>query len=126
MQFSKIYFSISESPCANDECSRITKTFCESATLRKFEITDSRDSANYFFELFYKYKPGNRAGNLFPVEIISEIKILDKKQNTLQIKKISSIIGVGKTINEAKEKAFQEYLTSLKRRYFEQGFNKLF
>ncbi len=122
----KVYFSISESPCSNNKCSRITETFVERATSRNFDVTDIISDSNYYFELSYKFKPGQRAGNLVQVEIISELKVTNAEHKILFIKKIANIKGVGTTINEAEDKAFQEYLNSLKRRYFEQGFNKLF
>ena len=120
-----IYLKLINIPITNSDKDRILNIFEEKATKLGFTSGNSTIKSDYKVELKLNFESGQKAGNLTSVFLNSEIKIFDKNNNTVWVKNINQIRGVGNTNNEAKEKAFYEYLNSLNRIYFEQGLNTL-
>jgi len=62
---------------------------------------------------------------LVSVYISGELKVYAPSGKTAFTKQTESIKGVGYSIEEAKNKAFDDFLTSLNRKYFKQAFEAI-
>ncbi|MCD4695740.1 MAG: hypothetical protein K8S16_05820, partial [Bacteroidales bacterium] len=73
----------------------------------------------------FTYRKGENAGGLFSSYLEGEITISDKKNEQIWAKTLRDIKGVGHSQNEARNKAFLEFLNSLDRIYFKQGIDQI-
>jgi len=71
---------------------------------------------DYSLHITYSFQPGESAGSLTSVYLGSELRLTDSKGKLVARNEISDIKGVGHTVKEAREKAFQSFLTRLKGR----------
>lgn len=118
-----VSIKIAENTCTDLECSKIQNTFNQNAKQLGYEILSN--NSDYLFELFYGFNQGESAGGLVSVYLSAEISIKDKSGNLIWAKQTEDIKGVGNSIQQAKSKAFDEFLTSLNRKYFKQGFEEI-
>ena len=119
-----IALKIAENTCNDNECNRITNLFNQNAKQYGYEIKSIKN-ADFVFELFYGYKTGESAGGLVSVYLSGEITIKNKSNNIVWAKQTEDIKGVAGNENEAKNKAFRDFLTALNRKYFKQGIDNI-
>ena len=119
-----VALQIADNVCTDDECTRINNFFNENVNQYGYNLL-SKNKADFVFELFYGYKKGENAGGLTSVYISGEIKIKDKTGKMVWSKQTEEIKGVGSSENEARNKAFSEFSSSLNRKYFKQGFDAI-
>lgn len=105
-------------------CDRIVKAF-EQAALSSGYILLTEKSADYVFGLKFTYKPGQTSGGLTSVYLTSEMTVSDQNANPVWAKKPEDIKGVGTDIETAKSKAFDEFISALQRKYFQQGMDEI-
>src|SRR6056297_2578774 len=119
-----IAINMDKNNCSENQYNKITSTFNEN--IRQFGfIGDSKNNADYILKFSFGYRQGERAGGLISVYISGELIIEDKAGTTTWTKQTESIKGVGYSIEEAKNKAFDEFLTSLNRKYFKQALDAI-
>jgi hypothetical protein len=116
--------TITENSCSNDECARIENIFNQNAKQYGYGLK-SASTADYNFELSYTYKRGESAGGLVSYYISGKINIKDKSNNIVWAKQTEDIKGVGNSLEEAKNKALNEFQTALDRKYFKQGIDAI-
>ena len=119
-----VALSIADNTCSEDECNRIKNLFNQNAKQYGYAIKE-KNTADFVFELFYGFKTGESAGGLVSVYLSGEITIKDKSNNIVWAKQTEDIKGVAGNVNEAKNKAFGEFLTALNRKYFKQGIDNI-
>ncbi len=115
---------ISDNSCSDNECSRLNQAFVKNAVGSGYQITDN-ESSDFTFYLGLDYKKGDSAGGLVSVDLKGELKLTDQQNNTIWLKDISGIRGVGGNMQEAREKAFGELITTFDRNYIKQGLDKI-
>jgi len=119
-----IAINMDKNSCTEKKCTKITSTFNEN--IRQFGfIGESKNNADYLLKFSFGYRQGERAGGLIAVYISGELIIEDKSGKITWTKQTESIKGVGYSIEEAKNKAFDEFLTSLNRKYFKQALDAI-
>lgn len=116
--------TIDENSCSADECDNIKNVFNQNAKQFGYELKTEK-GADYVFELSYSFKRGESAGGMVSSYISGKINIKDKFNNMVWAKQIEDIKGVGSNINEAKDKAFNEFKSALDRKYFKQGIDAI-
>lgn len=119
-----IAIKIDKTSCTENQCNKIASTFNENTKHFGF-VTESKNQADYMLELYFGYRQGERAGGLVSVYISGELIIKDQSGKTTWTKQTESIKGVGYSTDEAKNKAFDEFVTALNRKYFKQGLDAL-
>lgn len=119
-----IALKIDPQSCAFDYCDRISRSFEAIALSAGFQIADQKNS-DYIFSLKFGYKPGITSGGLISVFLISELTISDKNANPVWAKNPDEIKGVGTNTETAKSKAFDEFISALQRKYFQQGMDEI-
>ncbi len=124
IQAPSIAINIDKNSCTENQCNKITSIFNENTGQFGF-VSDTKNNADYILELYFGYRQGERAGGLVSVYISGELIMKDHTRKTIWTKQTESIKGVGNSIEEAKSKAFDEFLTSLNRKYFKQGLDAL-
>ncbi len=86
---------------------------------------ESTKTADYVFELNYNFKQGESAGGLVSSYISGKLTIKDQSGSIVWTKQTENIKGVGSNMNEARNKAFDEFQTALNRKYFKQGIDAI-
>ena len=114
---------IAEDVCSKNEYSQINNNFNQNAKQFGYDVESKK--TDFLFELFYGFRKGESAGGLVSVYISGEITIKDHQDNIVWAKQTEDIKGVGNSIEQAKNKAFSEFLTALNRKYFKQGFDSI-
>lgn len=116
--------SIDKNSCADYNCEIINNLFNQNAKQFGYDLNSS-NLPDFRFELSFGFKKGESAGGLVSVYLSGEILIKDKSGNIIWAKQTEDIKGVGNSIQQAKNKAFDEFTTSLNRKYFKQGFDTI-
>lgn len=124
IQAPSIAINIDKNSCTENQCNKITSIFNENTGQFGF-VSDTKNNADYILELYFGHRQGERAGGLVSVYISGELIMKDHTGKTIWTKQTESIKGVGNSIEEAKSKAFDEFLNSLNRKYFKQGLDAL-
>lgn len=119
-----IALHISDELCKDYDCGKLKNVFNQNANQFGFDLKET-SKADFIFELFYGFQKGESAGNLVSVYISGELTIKDASGNIVWAKQTEKIKGVGNTINQAKDKAYSEFETSLNRKYFKQGIDAI-
>lgn len=81
---------------------------------------------DYALHIRYRFKPGESAGSLTSAYLVSEMRLTGKDGNLIARTEIREIKGVGHAITEAREKAFQSFITRLTRRSVDQLLDERF
>jgi hypothetical protein len=110
--------------CSSDDCDKIVRIFEEAALSSGYQIV-SEKSADYIFGLKFGFKPGQSSGGLTSVYLNFELTVTDRNANPVWSKKPEEIKGVSTDGNGARIKAFDEFLSSLQRKYFQQGIDEI-
>ncbi|PLX15117.1 MAG: hypothetical protein C0597_09205 [Marinilabiliales bacterium] len=116
--------TITENSCAGADCDVIQDIFNQNAKQYVYDLRPVK-SADFVFELSYSYKRGESAGGLISSYISGKLTIKDRSGNIVWTKQTESIKGVGSNLNEAQNKAFDEFRTALNRKYFKQGIDNI-
>jgi hypothetical protein len=116
--------SIDKNSCTDYNCEQINNLFNQNAKQFGYDLNGS-NLPDFRFELSFGFKKGESAGGLFSVYLSGEILIKDKSGNLIWTKQTEDIKGVGNSIQQAKSKAFDDFLTALNRKYFKQGFEEI-
>ncbi|MFP4023041.1 MAG: LPP20 family lipoprotein [Thiohalospira sp.] len=124
IQAPSIALNIDKNSCTENQCNRISSIFNENTGQFGF-VSNTKNNADYTLELYFGYRQGERAGGLVSVYISGELIIKGLAGKTIWTKQTESIKGVGNSVEEAKSKAFDEFLTSLNRKYFKQGLDAI-
>ncbi len=114
---------IKDDCCTQDECSRIMNLFNQNA--KQYGYALKQNNSDFTFELFYGFKRGESAGGLVSTYISGELTVKDNSGNIVWAKQTENIKGVASNINEAKNKAFNDFFTALDRKYFKQGIDNI-
>lgn len=117
---STLSIQLDENTCALSDCSKVKSLFDKNAINEGFVLKDM-DQADYVFEVNLNYKPGASAGGLSSVFLHGKILVRDQANKTYWVKELNNIKGVGKNEKEAKTKAFDSFLVSFDKIYFQQG-----
>lgn len=115
---------IDKNLCSEYNCDQINNLFNQNAKQFGYDLNSS-NGTDFRFDLFFGFKTGERAGGLVSVYLTAEITIKDDFGNIIWAKQTEDIKGVGNSINQAKNKAFDEFITALNRKYFKQGFDSI-
>jgi hypothetical protein len=115
---------IADNSCGGNECSRLNQVFEKNAIGEGYQITENNPS-DFTFYVSLNYVRGASAGGLVSVDLKGELKLLDQLNKTIWIKDLSGMRGVGANMQEAREKAFGEFITTLDHNYFMQGIDKI-
>jgi hypothetical protein len=107
-----------------EQAESIENIFNQNAKQYSYDLKPA-SSADFVFELSYKYKRGESAGGLISSYVTGELTIKDKSRNIIWTKQTEDIKGVANNLNEAKRKAFDEFKTALNRKYFKQGIDAI-
>jgi len=119
-----IALDMDESRYKESQCNKITGIFNQN--IRQFGfINPSGKIADYILKLNFEYREGERAGGLISVYISGELIIQDSSGKTTWSKQTESIKGVGYSTEEAKDEAFEQFITSLNRKYFKQALDAI-
>ncbi len=120
-----VSLKIEESSCSNmNNCDQIKSLFNKNASEYGFEAKEQKAS-DFVFEFFFEFKKGESAGGLVSAYISGGITIKDNSGKTVWVKQTVDIKGVGKSKNEAKAQAFNEFKKALNRNYFKQGLDAI-
>jgi len=119
-----IAINIDKKSSTDGQHNKITNIFNQNVSQFGF-ISKPKSNADYIVDLNFGYQNGERAGGLVSVYISGELKVYAPSGKTAFTKQTESIKGVGYSIEEAKNKAFDDFLTSLNRKYFKQAFEAI-
>lgn len=109
-----------EATCPILDCKRIQNVFEKNAIKEGYKQED-KSISDYVFEVKLNYTDGNSAGGLTSVFLNGKLTLFDQAKKTLWIKDIDAIKGVGHNKEEAKSKAYETFLNSFDKVYFQQG-----
>ncbi|MGM0408562.1 MAG: LPP20 family lipoprotein [Bacteroidota bacterium] len=124
IQAPSITIIIDKTSCTENQYKTITSTFNEN--IRQFGfINEPKNQADYILELYFGYRQGESAGGLVSVYISGELIIKGQSGKTIWTKQTESIKGVGNSVEGAKNKAFEEFVTALNRKFFKQGLDSI-
>lgn len=115
-----IALKIDKQSCALFDCDKIFKVFNE-VVLASGYLIQPENSADFIFGIKYSFRTGPSSGGLSSVYIDGELNIYDKNSKLVWAKKTEKIKGVSTDLNSAKNKAFDEFVLSLDRKYLQQG-----
>jgi hypothetical protein len=115
---------VAENCCQGDECLRLNKIFIQNALNAGYLFLENNPT-DYIFNLSYQINQGTSAGGFMSVDLKGDLKLTDKTNRTIWTKEITGIRGVGGTVQEAREKAYNEFNSALDRNYIRQGFDKI-
>jgi hypothetical protein len=124
IEATSIALNISDELCKEYNCGQLKNIFNQNANQYGFDLKSS-SKADFIFDLFYGFQKGESAGGLVSVYISGELTIKDASGNIVWAKQTEKIKGVGNTINQAKDKAYSGFETSLNRKYFKQGIDAI-
>lgn len=119
-----IAINIDKNSCTENQGNKIISIFNDNIHQFGF-IGEANNNADYILKFNFGYRQGERAGGLISVYISGELIIEDNSGKTTWTKQTESIKGIGYSIEEAKNKAFDEFLTSLNRKYFKQALDAI-
>ena len=108
----------------SNQAESIENIFNQNVKQSGYEIKNAK-VADFVFELSYNYKNGESAGGLISSYITGKITIKDNSNNIVWTKQTEDFKGVGNNINQAKNKAFNEFQKSLDRKFFKQGIDNI-
>lgn len=118
-----ITLKIDNNLCSDHDCDQLRNIFNQNAKQYGYKIANG--SSDFIFDVFFGYESGERAGGLVSVYISGELTVKDKSGNIIWAKQTERIKGVANNQNQAKIKAYNEFRTSLNRKYFKQGFGAI-
>ncbi len=116
--------NVSENNCHDLDCYKLTDLFISKAMEAGYNIqTDS--PADFQFNLTFDIRRGESAGGFYAAYLNGELNAYNKYQQRIWTKKINDLKGVGYSSEDARTKAFQEFVKVLDRNYFNQGISNL-
>jgi hypothetical protein len=88
-------------------------------------LIQPESSADFIFGIKYSFRNGQSSGGLTSVYLDGEMNIYDKNSKLIWAKKTEEIKGVSTDLSSAKNKAFDEFILSLGRKYLQQGIDEI-
>ncbi len=119
-----LLFVIPDHYCNNEPCEKIREIFNEIALSKGYNISAKNEIA-YTFIVKFNSNKGERAGGLFAAYVSGELTLQNENNEQLWSKTVQKIKGVGHSEMDAKDKAFEDFATDLKRIYFPQAFDQI-